>query len=76
MQSFEDGIDVDLSPFKGFPTEELSLFVSRLRKRGKMTTSCLLNKPDFTIEDLRGVLRGAARLKALYTGGPSNSCAG
>ena len=58
--------DVDLSPFKQLSVEDMSLAVSKLRKHGKMSTLCLSNRPDLTIEDLEVVLRDAAGLEALY----------
>lgn len=65
-RAFEDDTDVDLSPFKDFSAEDMSLVVSRLRKHGKMITLCMSNRPDLTEEDLQVVLRGAAGLKTLY----------
>lgn len=65
-RALEDDNDVDLSPFKGFSAEDMSLVVSRLRKHGTMITLCISNRPDLTEEDLQVVLRGAAGLKALY----------
>ena len=65
-RALEDHDDVDLSPFKAFSAEDLSLVVSRLRKHGKMITLCVSNRPDVTEEDLKLVLRDAADLKALY----------
>ena len=65
-RALEDDIDVDLSPFKSFSAEHLSLLVSRLRGHGKMNTLCISNRPDLSEEDLQIVLRGAAGLKTLY----------
>ncbi|KAF6232196.1 hypothetical protein HO173_009579 [Letharia columbiana] len=65
-RALEDHDDVDLSPFKAFSAEDLSLVVSRLRKHGKMITLCMSNRPDLTEEDLKLVLHDAADLKALY----------
>ena len=64
--TLEEDTDVDLSPFKSFSAEDLSLVVSRLRKHGKMRTLCISNRPDLTAKDLQVVLRDAAGLKALY----------
>lgn len=65
-RALEDDTDVDLSPFKGFSAEDISLVVSRLRNHGKMNTLCMSNRPDLTEENLKVVLRGAEGLKALY----------
>ena len=65
-RALKNDTDVDLSPFKGFSAEAMSLVVSRLRKHGTMITLCISNRPDLTEEDLQVVLRGAAGLKALY----------
>lgn len=65
-RALKDDKDVDLSPFTAFSAEDMSLVVSRLRKRGKLTTLCISNRPDITEVDLRIVLHDAAGLKALY----------
>lgn len=66
VRALEEEIDVDLSPFTGFSTDDMSLVVSRLQKHGKMHTLCISNRPDLTTEDLQIVLRDAAGLKVLY----------
>ena len=65
-RALEEEIDVDLSPFKCFSSEDMSLVVSRLRKHGRMQTLCISNRSDLTAEDLQVVLRDATGLKALY----------
>ena len=65
-RALEEDIHVDLSPFTGFSTEDMSLVVSRLQKHGKMHTLYISNRPDLTAEDLQIVVRDAAGLKALY----------